>query len=159
MIQTWLPLPDFKDSVVSLHIEELTRQRYDVLQLCEFFHGVEPSNTQMPDHIVLDHMSQSIVNMWTGYELQLIEYGLACCDEWAVRIDVETDPFTEKLALHLDWAQSDDAEMGKPNWFGDVEFHLSHQAALRKIKPKWYGRLFLNDGDRSLVWPVSDYAS
>jgi hypothetical protein len=158
MIQTWLPLPNFTDSIATLRTEELGLQRYHVLEIMEHFHT--PENSQMPadydDWHNLD--GHPIVGMWTGYELQLVEYGLEVCEEWSRRRG-KADPFHQKLSYHLDWAMTEEAVMAKPNWFGDVDFHLSHQAALLKKDRKHYSRYFLADGARNIVWPVSDHAS
>jgi hypothetical protein len=156
MIQTWLPVPGFKASIVTLHQDELTKQRLDCLQLMEFFHEVEDS--EFPEDCFQDNIGSQIVGMWKGYELQLIEYALVCCDEWSFRMG-QTDPLAEKFDRHLDWATSDDAEMSKPNWFGEPSVHLSHQGELLRLRPKWYERHFdITYINAPLVWPVSDHA-
>lgn len=159
MLQTWLPLPSFKDSLQTLRTAELSLQRYHILEVLEYFH--QPEETQLPadydDHGDLD--GHPLTTMWKGYELQLIEYGMQTCEEWAMRRGKQ-DPFYDKLSNHLQWASdSDDANMSKPNWFGDVDFHLSHQAALLRINRKHYSSYFVADGERPIIWPVSDYAT
>lgn len=157
MIQTWLPLPSYGDSIQALSDKDLGPQRLHVLEILEYFHDVEVS--QLPDnykyHDLVDH---PITDMWIGYELQLCEYGLVCCEEWAQRRG-RRDTIYNKISQHLDWATSEDAAMSKPNWFGEVDFHLSHQAALLKKDRSHYSRYFLADGDREIIWPVSNYAS
>lgn len=157
MVQTWLPLPSFKDSIRVLNMEHLGLQRYHVLEVMEYFHDVEVS--QLPgDYEPHDLRDHPIIEMWAGYELQLCEYGLEACEEWQLRRG-KRDSFYEKLSYHLEWATTEDALMHKPNWFGDVELHLSHQAALLRADRTYYSSQFLADGDRAMVWPRSDHAT
>ena len=157
MLMTWLPLPSFKDSVTCLSDEHLGSLRYHVLEIMEYMH--QPEDSQLPisytGHEVYE--DSPIIQMWKGYELQLIEYGLEACEVWAARHN-DKNKMYEKLSLHLDWAATEDANMGKPNWFGEIEFHLSHQAELLRQDRMFYKEHFSWDGDRPLVWPVSDVA-
>lgn len=156
MFQTWLPLPSFTDSVAHLKENHLGVQRLHVLELLEHFH--DPEESQLPynyqKHALDDH---PIVDMWRGYELQLCEYGLEVCEEWTRRKSRRIDPFYNKISLHLEWANTEEAYMHKPNWFGDVDFHISHQAALLRLDNKWYSAYFKADPARSVVWPESDF--
>lgn len=156
MIQTWLPLPNFEASVACLTNEHLDAQRVHVLEILEFFHS--PEFSQLPKLYkghALDSTSP-IIQMWRGYDLQLIEYGFVCTDEWSNRHGKD-DPYYAKFAVHAEWAVTEDAVMTKPNWFGNVDFHLSHQAELLREDKNHYGEHFLYDGDREMVWPKSDY--
>lgn len=156
MINTWLPLPSYKDSIATLTDDHLGLQRIHVLEIMETFHEVEV--TQLPvtyethDLVSAEH---PILDMWRGYELQLVEYGLVCCEEWTARKG-RRDPVYEKLSRHMGWATTEDASFAKPNWFGEVEFHLSHQAALIRADKQHYSKHFMDDGDRHMIWPESD---
>jgi hypothetical protein len=171
MIQTWLPLPDYQESVRALRIEELGIQRLHVLELMEFIHEVHEDSSQLPQNYKRNFTGddyQDAVNkgsdfpmvwsMWKGFELQLCEYGLTCCDEWQQRRS-KRDPMYDKIEFHMECATTEDADGSKPNWFGDVDFHLSHQAALVRLDPKHYASYFRVDTDRELEWPVSRYVS
>lgn len=156
MIQTWLPLPSFADSVSVLSDEHLDIQRVHVLELLEYFH--EPEVSQLPFFYEGHELNPQspIVLMWVGYELQLAEYGLQACEEQALRKDKD-DPFFAKINKHMEWALNDDSVLSKPNWFGNVDFHLSHQAELLREDRRHYEQHFLHDGDREMIWPKSDY--
>lgn len=157
MVQTWLPLPSYVDSIHTLTDTDLGLQRIHVLEILEHFHDVEVS--QLPkDYEAHDLRDHPIILMWAGYEMQLCEYGLVCSEEWMMRKG-RRDWIYKRIADHLNWATSEDAEMNKPNWFGDVDFHLSHQAALLRKNRTHYSRYFVADGERQLVWPASDHAS
>lgn len=166
MILTWLPLPSFKDSVRALEDAQLGLQRYHVLHVIEKLHDVEVSD--LPEdyctswvenngglELSKDGSLDRVCAMWAGHEMQLLEYGLEACDEWASRKG-KRDWLYEPLAKHLDWATSETSRMEKPPWFGDVNFHLSHQAALVRLNPEFYCRTFLIDVGRKLIWPQAD---
>jgi hypothetical protein len=160
MLTTWLPLPSFKDSVKSLNNAHLGLQRIQVLELMETFHAIPEDESQLPDSYISHDLDpdddEPILNMWRGYELQLIEYGLECCEEYQLRKG-KRDKIYKKLSAHLEWATTEDASFAKPNWFGDVDFHLSHQAELVRLDPKHYRPQFIVDVERELVWPLSDH--
>lgn len=161
MIQTWLPLPNYEESVRCLRMEELAVQRFHVLELMEFIHQVPEESSQLPSDYSRLEDEPSFdwsVRMWRGFELQLCEYGLTCCDEWSMR-RTKKDPMYEKIEFHMECATTEDADGSKPNWFGDVDFHLSHQAALVLRDSGHYGSYFKVDTSRQLEWPVSKYSS
>lgn len=161
MIQTWLPLPSYQESVRSLRMEELGIQRYHVLELMETIHEVPENSSQLPldyQRIEIEDDMEKAYNMWKGFELQLCEYGLTACDEWSQRRS-KRDPMYSKIEFHMECATTEDADASKPNWFGDVDFHLSHQAALVRLDEKHYRSYFLVDHERPLEWPKSKYAS
>lgn len=163
IMQTWLPYPNFEESVKCLRLEELAIQRYQVLELMEEFHQVPLEETQLPEDYKPHHLDDlefiGLITMWTGYELQLCEYGLVCCDEWQQRRS-KRDPMYEKLDFHLMCASNcEDVDGTKPNWFGDVDFHLSHQAGLVRIAPAHYSSYFQVSAERPLEWPESKYAA
>lgn len=159
MIQTYLPLPSFRDSIKTLTDDDLRIQCAHVLEIMERFHCIEDSKLpkwyvpQIPE----GNEDAPILRMWRGYELQLCEYGLEACEEFQVRT---SEPgLYKKLVDHLEWAAGEESDFNKPNWFGEVEFHISHQAALVRHNQKHYGRLFRVDPAQPLEWPVSNYAA
>lgn len=161
MIQTWLPLPDFKNSLVTLDDGFLTYQRLHVLELMEHFHAIPEEDSHLPgDYESHDLDGHPLVDMWVGYELQLIEYGLQACEGWSLRNKRE-DPLYQHLANHQQWANTEDATFDKPNWMGDIDFHLSHQAELLRRNHPHYSEHFLSDhttAGRKLIWPQSNHA-
>ena len=161
MMQIWLPLPSFTDSVRTLSDEHLRRVRIDVIKLMDSFHEVQESElptSLRPAHRVYEY--DPLYKMWHGYEMQLCEYGLEACEEYAHRPSTEEEAFNfyEMISHHLDWATGEESDMGKPNWFGDVDVHLSHQAALARLDPDHYMKYFKVDLGIPLVWPKSRYA-
>lgn len=158
MIQTWLPVPEFAESIRVLNAEHLAVQRLSVLEVIEWIHTIDPEDSRLPDdYVVSDLDGHPILDMWKGYELQLIELGLMTCDEWAHRHG-KRDPLHQAIANHLEWATTDEADFRKPDWFGDVEFHLGHQAELLRRDRDWYSAHFMAGEDRRMTWPRSKYA-
>ena len=156
MIITWLPLPDFRQSLEILHPMDLNFQRYNILEIIETLHQVEESNVPPPYHIEDLDLDSPPVKMWRGYELQLCEYGLQTCEHMSVSND---DIVFRALIKHMTWAEGESADFGKPDWFGDVDFHISHQAALVRFRPTYYKeKFFAVDTNMPVVWPVSRYA-
>lgn len=114
-----------------------------------FFHEVEGSNYDLRFH--------PVIPMWKGYEPQLCEYGLVVCEEWKSRGN--PDNCYDQIAYHMDMAAGEEAVLTKPNWWGDVDFHVSHQAALVRYDPGYYLKIFKVERNLPLIWPVSDRAS
>ena len=158
MIQTWLPYPDFRKSAECLDMPELALQRLNVLELMEYYHDIEQDSSLPESYQTHDLDDHSIVKMWNGFQLQLCEYGLVCCDEYSVRKS-KPDPIYEAIRFHLECATTEDAPFRKPNWFGDPDFHMSHQAELLRLNPDYYASYFKVDTERELIWPKSDYVA
>ena len=158
MLQTWLPYPSFRESAVVLSDSHLQQQRLHVLELLEKFHTVEHS--ELPDgygrHVFTE--SSPIMRMWKGYEVQLAEYGLEVCEEHAVRTRRE-DPLYGKIFFHLEAAIGEGVDMGKPNWWGNADFHHGHQTALFVRDKRHYNQHFKVDFQAQLIWPASAHAS
>lgn len=89
--------------------------------------------------------------MWRGYESALMRYQEAICDEWINRGYKDTcQAVTSYLYFHCEPR----CYLGMPEWFGEEEFHLSHQSNLLRKHPKYYSQFFHNvPDDLSYVWP------
>jgi hypothetical protein len=161
MMQVWLPLPSFTDSVRTLSNTHLWRVRIDVIKLMDSYHEVQES--ELPVGLRSPYQideSEPLYKMWHGYEMQLCEYGLEACEEYTNRPSTPSEDFNlyEIISHHLDWATGEESDMGKPNWFGDVDVHISHQAALVRLDPDHYSKYFKVDQSLPLEWPKSRYA-
>lgn len=156
MIQTWLPFPNFRESAQALSDSDLELQRYHVLHIIETLHLVETSD--LPEEYDKTDVSDLslVCNMWREYEMQLCEYGLEICDEWSVRNRIP-DPLYQHIAKHLEWATSDDALMGTPQWFGNIDFHDSHKSALFRKNPEHYREtLGFDPRVDKIIWPAAN---
>lgn len=140
-MQTFLPYPDYTMSAHVLDRQRLGKQRVEVLQILNVLHEIKTGYKNHP-----------AVKMWSGCELQLTEYGLVICEEWISR--GYKDTCFEKIKQHQLWAEG--GNMLKPEWFGNLEFHLGHQATLIKKDPVYYGKIFegIDPDEHPVIWPV-----
>lgn len=154
----WTPLPNFIDSLKTFSNSTLYAQRIHIVNLMDVIHEVQES--ELPKHLRVTYITPDspVYLMWVGYEMQLCEYGLQACEEFERRNLVDEFNLYEMTSHHLDWATGEEADMGKPNWFGDVDVHLSHQAALIRFDPDHYRKYFKVDESLPVVWPRSRYA-
>jgi len=157
----WLPLPSYTDSLKSLSSLHLETLCIDTALLMEHFLSVCNDDSALPPslHWSIDN---HLAAMWQGYEMQLCELGLQAVEEFQHRnIKPHNDyvDFAAAFTRCLEWATNEESDMSKPNWFGDVDVHLSHQAALVRKDPDHYKKLFRVDENMPLVWPVSRHAT
>lgn len=135
-MQTFLPVPDFINSAYVLDRSRLGKQRVETKQI---INALEGNSTGWVNH--------PAVRMWRGYEPALALYGVVMCAMWAERGYV--DNLLPFFALRL----REEAPM--PPWFGDPEFHRSHQSNLVRKMPEHYGPIFPGvPDDLPYVWPT-----
>ncbi|TVT26349.1 cytoplasmic protein [Amycolatopsis rhizosphaerae] len=152
-MQTFLPYPDFGASASVLDPLRLGRQRVEALQILRAL--------TVPSYGWRHHPA---VRMWAGYEEALTRYGLTVCEVW--RREGRADTCEDTLRRDYSRARGHTlirtepelAETGDlPNWLGDLAFHRSHQSALMRKDPDYYGRWFPGvPPDLPYVWPHSD---
>lgn len=139
-MQTFLPIPSFKDSAQLLDYKRLGKQRVEAKQILQCLLG-EGS---------LAWRNHPAVKMWKGCEQSLALYGITICQEWINRgyKDSLLPFFESKYNYELS------AKQGKPNWLGNEEFHYSHASNLLRKDPNYYGQVFTDTpSDLPYVWP------
>lgn len=149
-MQTFLPYPDFAASAGVLDQRRLGKQRVEVLQILRAL--VSDPGSGWRHH--------PAVRMWRGYEEALAAYGVAACRAWRARGYADTceRKYLEELA-HLGVrrirSQEELARAGAlPPWLGDPALHRSHQSALVRKDPAWYGPRFPGvPPDLPSAWP------
>lgn len=141
-MQTFLPYEDFEKSAKSLDRQRLGKQRVETMQIMNAILN--------PDYGWQNHPA---VNMWRGHIVTLMDYQAAICSEWTSR--GYKDTCLEKSFSLLD-QYSPDILIGRPEWVGNYEFHLSHQSNLLRKYPEHYSQYFVNvPDDLPYVWPES----
>ena len=135
-MQTFLPYPDFHDSLRTLDPKRLGNQVYrEALTL---------ARGGWPNH--------PASKMWRGHERSLCNYALAGLDVLAERklyYPHHRTTFTELRDSHPD--------TGVPPWLGYQPFHEAHQSALLTKDPVHYGRFGWNvPFDLPYIWPTND---
>ncbi len=125
-MQTFLPYPDFNKSAACLDRQRLGKQRVECLQILNSL----TTGSRWANH--------PAVQMWKGCEHDLIDYGLAICEEWVRR--GYRDTCAGKIAKFEEIYRQNRSFKGLPWWIGDDEFHASHRAALLFKFPDWYSK-------------------
>ena len=140
-MQTFLPYASFEASAAVLDRQRLGKQRVEVLQILRTLSGESTGWVNHP-----------AVRMWRGWEHELVDYGLAVCQEWCHR-DYR-DTCAQKIA-RFDMLYHTQRTLKRPPWFGDAAFHLSHRSNLLRKDAAWYGRFWPDDPNNlPYVWPV-----
>jgi hypothetical protein len=149
-MQTFLPYLDFAACARVLDTRRLGKQRVEALQIMRAL--------LMPDYGWRHHPA---VLMWKGYPEALGRYGLDICREWRARGFADTcQPKIladlSLLGVELVRGQEELAAAGAlPPWLGDPPLHRSHQSALLRKDPDFYGPRFPEvPDDLPYVWPV-----
>ena len=138
-MQTFLPYSSYAKSAEVLDMRRLGKQRVETLQI---LNALTDSEYGWQNH--------PAVNMWRGYEYELIEYGIAICNEWISR--GYKDTCLEKIAQKIENIPEDSVDF--PPWIGSMDFHLSHQSNLLRKNFDYYIQFFDNvPDDLEYVWP------
>jgi hypothetical protein len=167
-MQTFLPFESFVESARVLDNKRLGKQRVEGLQILKTLsigeftcHGCHQKVTHFNPYKTGYHCYQCeaplkrtpwynhpAVLMWKSYENALILYLQEICMEWIKRgFKDNCWEQIEKFSLHK--------ETMLPDWFGESNFHLSHQSNLLRKNPEYYGQFFFGvPSDIPYFWPV-----
>ena len=150
-MQTFVPLPSFERSARVLDTQRLGKQRVEALQVVRAL--------TVPGYGWQHHPA---VLMWRGFEEALGRYGLTCCEVWVEQDHPDTCAATISSDLRTAGVTTvrTEAELvaagALPPWWGEEALHRSHQSALLRKDPDFYGPLFPGvPDDLPYVWPVS----
>lgn len=147
-MQTFLPYPDFAETAAVLDVRRLGKQRVEVLQILRAL--------TFDDYGWRTHPA---VTMWVGFTEALVTYGVAITRCWIDRgfSDTVLPQLLEFSGSAPPRSQETLAAAGElPDWLGWELLHVSHQAALVRKDPDYYGPLFPDaDPDVQYVWPES----
>jgi hypothetical protein len=154
-MQTFLPYPDFAASAAVLDTKRLGKQRVETLQVVRAL--------TVPGYGWQNHPA---VLMWRGHLEALGRYGFVVVDAWLARGfgDTCAPSIRQDLAgagVDRVRTQAELATAGAlPPWLGDAAVHRSHQSALLRKDPAFYGPLFPDvPDDLPYVWPVRSAAA
>ena len=149
-MQTFTPYADFDASVQALDQKRLGKQRVEVIQIVRAL--------TVPGYAWSSHPA---VLMWRGYEEALGRYGLAACQAWVARgfgdscaQTITADLSAAGVSPIRSYADLQ-AAGALPGWLFDPAVQRSHQSALVRKDPEFYGPRFPGVGpDLDYVWPV-----
>jgi hypothetical protein len=140
-----LPSPNFKLSAKILSNEDLETQEENIRKALRCLHQTPDADESLWD--------DPYVLMWLGHELQLAEFGLVCFEELKSR-NLAGAVTEDELYVHMQAASSGSPD--KPDWWGRVDLHISHKAALLRQDYAYYQPFFASyvSQDLEMVWPV-----
>lgn len=134
-MQTFLPYPNFKQSVEVLDYRRLGKQRVETFQVL---------------NILLDRTESKgwrnhpVTKMWSGYEEALKQYQNATISEWISR----------GYKNNMKFEEVDESNVILPHWFGLEEFHRSHRSNLLRKDFEYYSQFFDEPTDLEYYWAV-----
>jgi hypothetical protein len=142
-MQTFVPLegsPEdpFSSSLLCLDYRRLGKQRVETKQILT---ALENQGGGWYNH--------PAVQMWSGCEAALAEYGRGCSQEWIKR------GYVDNL---LPWFQEPSrvSEVILPAWWGDQRVHSGHRANLIRKDPQHYGQFGWDETPvEGYFWPVA----
>jgi hypothetical protein len=152
-MQTFLPVPDFRESARLLDSPRLGKQRVETLQVLRAL--------ELPDYGWTSH---PVVHMWRGRTAALVVYGLAMVEVWRERGFADsTHTLIAEFAPDVAGATQEElAAAGLlPSWVGDEAVHRSHRSNLLAKDPDFYRPLLrplfgAEPEDLPYVWPGAD---
>ena len=136
---TFLPFPDFKESVRVLDYKRLGKQRVEAKQILDAILGV-PTKKGLPQRKSL--INHPVTQMWWDYPDALGMYMNECIEEWTRRGYKNTMPM---------WPIDIEPEM--PKWLGYEPFHSSHRSRLMQKDAEFYGKYdWQDDNTKPYLW-------
>lgn len=135
-MQTFLPYPSFRDSLECLDNRRLGKQRVEAAQIIKALEN--PGTSRWENH--------PAVRMWKGCLIALKLYHDLSIKIWKSRGFKNTMPLQIEGDNTLIW--------NNPSWFGNPDFHRSHQSNLVRKLPEHYRQYFPDvPDDLPYIWP------
>ena len=140
-MQTFLPYKDFDKTAKCLDNKRLGKQRVEAYQILVTILENKKAWRNHP-----------AVNMWRGYEPDLVLYGLAMCKEWIKRgyHDTLLSKFKNiKIRVYIVIPSS-----ASPKWITN-NFIRAHRSNLLRKDKKYYSKFKWNVPDNlPYIWPT-----
>ena len=150
-MQTFLPYPDAVRSARVLDSKRLGKQIMEAGQILRAL-TLPPGDYGWQNH--------PATTMWTGCEGFLYLYANACAGEWKRLPNTKKPEHGAWTRLRREFSsKSNNHELllstqTPPRWWGDPQFHLSHQSNLVRKNPDHYRKFFPDvPDDLPYVWP------
>ena len=137
-MQTFLPYQNYRASAQCLDHRRLGKQRVETWQIYRALIGETKGWVNHP-----------ATKMWRGFEWQLLEYGIACCDVWIQR------GYSDTLRDKMCSAQATHFYCREPWWLTETELCLSHRSNLLRKQRDHYIKYFdvSTPDDLPYIWP------
>lgn len=152
-MQTFLPDPNYAESMRCLDYRRLGKQRVEARQL--IMSVLTGSGGGWRNHPACKMWERHIPDLMIYHDIAVIEWrnrgytnNMTVFCPVNVRLDFVLDP--EYDYHHV----MDYFEKGPPPWMGDPAFHASHRAALLHKDPEWYGQFGWKEEPKlEYIWP------
>jgi hypothetical protein len=142
-MQTFLPYPDFRESLQALDNKRLGKQRVEAYQIISAITG-RPKKDGTPYKGWVNHPCSV---MWRDYVNALKLYYNDAIDVWKERGFKNTMEY-ERI----------DGDFVLPEWLGNEEFHSSHRANLLRKDLAYYSKQGWQDNPEDpYLWMDKDY--
>jgi hypothetical protein len=137
-MQTFLPYPDFEQSIRALDFVRCRNQvRETKTLLATLVEGRKGGWSTHPACL-----------MWKGYESALAQYGIVNCHVNRLRgWQYNSLPYFESVLAEI-------GQLRRPHWLGDPDLHRSHRANLCRKLPGRYEPRFGKHEPEAYCWPV-----
>lgn len=162
-LNTFLPYPNFSESVAVLDTQQLNIQRREAMHILNTLEAKKRGAEKLAWY------HNPAVLMWEGHEEALKMYLNAAMAEWirrgsscnheyvnyklksgSIRVLKGVDP-----VLVLECVSVDINDALLPFWFGNPDFHLRHKSNLKKKNFDYYSKLWPEvQDDLEYWWPV-----
>lgn len=141
-MQTFLPYPDFRESLESLDNKRLGKQRVEAYQIISAITG----RTRKDGKPYKGWVNHPCSVMWRDYVNALKLYYNDCIDVWKER------GFKNTMEYELI-----DGEFVLPNWLGNEKFHSSHRANLLRKDKNFYSQFeWVENPEDPYLWMDED---
>ena len=135
-MQTFLPYPDYVDSVRCLDWRRLGKQRVEAWQILRALQGIKKGWANHP-----------AVKMWRGHEAALAQYMNICIREW------------KRRGYRNNMQEIDMGPALPPSWLYATDICASHRSNLLRKDPVYYGQFgWTEPPDLPYVWPTREAA-
>jgi len=141
-LNTFLPYSDFKKSASCLDNKRLGKQRVEAWQI--YLSLIEEK---------YGWKNHPAVKMWRGYEISLLLYGIAICDEWISRgfKDTLKAKFEAELTIVIVAREG----IKHPPFLGNEDFHKAMRSNLLRKDFSWYSKFgWTESNDLPYIWGI-----
>lgn len=170
-MQTFLPYPDFVQSLVSLDYRRLGKQRVEAFQIINIIEKIEENPDQKlawknhPARFMWDKHLDALkcyynlsVLIWLsrGYNnsMKLMDLKLPLLSV-SFPLVSEVKLSLSEISVCVEMVAGAEKLISRPAFIGDEEFHRSHQSNLVRKQPEFYGPLFPGvPDDLPYIWPA-----
>ena len=147
-MQTFLPYPDFAQSMEVLDNKRLGKQRVECIQILQALLGLKVVNGEVCKFKPKGWLNHPATRMWRGYEGALATYALEACDEWRKRGFKDT--CEDKIIL-----LTSELPVVYPPWLGNNLIYESHRSNLLRKDPEHYSQFgWTEPSNLPYYWPI-----